>query len=254
MAVRDFSSVLQIATPGDLVYFDPPYNPVSKTAHFTAYFRGGFGADAQQRLAEVFATLAAREVKVILSNSMTDFIRSLYKDFFIYEVTANRMVNSRADRRGKVSEALITSFPMQTQEQPPDNSRVQSRTKVRVRSRDQGRRVKKRAASSATASGGLGTRLAKQWLLENQYRDVAALIDEITQEWKVDGKQTRRNWWEILAGDAKGKSRVVAGRRFPVLRAAQLRMGVPVSPDAICRNPHEEVPVGPVTGRGRKAT
>lgn len=252
LGVRDFSSVLQIAEPGDLVYFDPPYNPVSKTAGFTAYFRGGFGAEAQQKLAEVCAELAAREVKIILSNSMTDFTRSLYKDFHTDVVAATRMVNSRADRRGKVSEALITSFPLCTEEQPPDKSRVKVRVQRRVQRRVQGR-VKKRAASPVTTSAGLGRRLAKQWLLENKYRDVAALIDEITQEWDVEGKQTRRNWWEILAGDAKGNSRVVAGRKFPVLRAAQLRMGVPVTPGAICRNPNEEMPQRPVTGRRRKS-
>ncbi len=61
--------------------------------------------------------------------------------------------------------------------------------------------------------------LAKQWLLENKYEDVAGLIDEVMDEWKAKGKHTRRNWWEILAGTAKGNPRVVAGRKFPVLRA-----------------------------------
>ena len=247
--VRDFSYVLQVAEPGDLVYFDPPYNPVSKTAGFTAYFRGGFGAEAQERLAEVCAQLAAREVKVILSNSMTDFTRSLYKDFHTNVVSATRSVNSRADRRGKVSEALITNFPMRGLEQPPEKNRV----KVAVQRRGTGR-PKKPVASTATAPGGIRPRLARQWLLENEYQDVAALIEDITRQWKVEGKQTRRNWWEVLAGDVKGNPRVVAGRRFPVLRAAQLRMGVPVTSDAVCRNPKEELPPLPGTGRGRKPT
>ncbi len=89
---------------------------------------------------------------------------------------------------------------------------------------------------------------AKQWLIENKYEDVAALIDEVMNEWSAQGKTTRRNWWEILAGDAKGNPRVVAGREFPVLQAAQLRQGIPVTESAICRNPKEEIPAVRMTG------
>ena len=111
IGARDFGCVLERARRGDLVYFDPPYHPVSKTSHFTAYSQDGFGSDAQRRLAEVAATLAGRGVKVMLSNSMTDFTRDLYRGFHVRRVLASRNINSRADRRGKVSEALITSFP-----------------------------------------------------------------------------------------------------------------------------------------------
>ncbi len=244
LGARDFAHVLQTAKPGDLVYFDPPYNPTSKTADFTAYCPGGFGADAQQRLAETCKALATRGVKVVLSNSMTEVTRTLYEDdFYTYGVTASRHVNSRADRRGKVSEALITSFPMRAEQPPSDQRRVPTHRQVHPHAN---------AGSPAQPSGVLQRRPARQWLLDNHYQDVAALIDEITREWKLAGKQTRRNWWQILAGDTKGNSRVVEGRSFPVLRAAQLRMGVPVTPDAICRNPREEVPPVTVTGRWRK--
>ena len=107
---QHFEIILQDARPGDFVYFDPPYHPVSKTASFTAYAKGGFGEDSQRLLALVFAELDKRHVKVLLSNSMTDLIKSLYKGFKIDEVYATRAVNSRADRRGKVSEALIRNF------------------------------------------------------------------------------------------------------------------------------------------------
>ena len=112
IAARDFGCVLDLAERGDLVYFDPPYHPVSKTSSFTSYARDGFAADEQRRLAEVAATLASRGVKVVLSNSMTEFTRKLYRDFHCREVLAARNINSRADRRGKIPEALITSFPL----------------------------------------------------------------------------------------------------------------------------------------------
>lgn len=107
---RHFQTVADVAQPGDLVYFDPPYHPVSKTSSFESYHQGAFGEDSQRLLAEVFAKLAAKRVNVLLSNSMTDFIRALYKDFPIDTVHAARAVNSRPDKRGKVTEALIRNF------------------------------------------------------------------------------------------------------------------------------------------------
>jgi DNA adenine methylase len=94
---------------GDLVYFDPPYDPISATASFTAYARFVFGKDEQAQLAEVFRKLAERGVSVVLSNSDTPFIRELYKDFKIDTVYARRAINSRADRRGHVAEVIVTA-------------------------------------------------------------------------------------------------------------------------------------------------
>ena len=94
---------------GDLVYLDPPYDPVSSTACFTAYAKNGFGPDEQAQLAQVFAELAGRGVSVMLSNSDTPLIRELYRDFKIERVYARRAINSRADRRGHVSEVIVTA-------------------------------------------------------------------------------------------------------------------------------------------------
>ena len=109
---RHFETVLDRTQPGDLVYFDPPYHPLSKTASFTAYAKGGFDEDAQRRLALVFAELRAKGVKALLSNSKTPFIEQLYRrdGYTVREVFATRAVNSRADRRGKISELLVSSF------------------------------------------------------------------------------------------------------------------------------------------------
>lgn len=110
VAVRPFQHILKTARPGDFVYFDPPYHPLSKTSSFTSYDRAGFGENDQRLLAGVFAQLSARGVKCLLSNSMTDLVRQLYAEFTIEEVYAPRHVNSRADRRGKIPEALIRNF------------------------------------------------------------------------------------------------------------------------------------------------
>jgi DNA adenine methylase len=252
LAVQDFAAVLRQARRGDLVYFDPPYHPLSTTARFTAYSRGGFGVDAQQRLAEVFAQLVRRGVKVILSNSMTDFTRGLYAGYPTREVLAARMVNSRADRRGKVSEALITSFPLDPGGAVPPGRPAPARGADRP-ARAAGAGVAAPAKPGRnlerTAAATPGPGLVRRWLLQNQYPEVAALIDQVTAEWAARGKRTRRNWWEVLAGDARGGPRTVGGREFPVLRAAQLRQGVPVTADALCRTPGEAIPVGRRSGR-----
>lgn len=83
---------------------------------------------------------------------------------------------------------------------------------------------------------------ARKWLRDNNYNDIANMIDELIEEWNRTGKGTRRNWWEVLAGDKKGKSRVICGRAFPVLKTAQLRKGITVTDNAICRNTEERPP------------
>jgi DNA adenine methylase len=105
-----FSRVLEHARKDDLVYFDPPYDPVSKTANFTSYHRDPFGESAQRQLADVYRELNGRGVKLLLSNSDTPLIQSLYKGFKVDVVLARRQVNSRADKRGEVREVLVRNF------------------------------------------------------------------------------------------------------------------------------------------------
>ena len=110
LRVDDFEDVASRAKAGDFVYFDPPYVPVSDSAAFTSYVPGGFGADQQRRLAEVFTTLARRGVYAMLSNSDTPTVRELYRGFRIDSVLAARFINSRGSRRGKIGEVLVTSW------------------------------------------------------------------------------------------------------------------------------------------------
>lgn len=104
---EDFAAVRERAEPGDLVYFDPPYVPLSVTSSFTHYTRHGFSNDDQVRLRDVAAELKARGVQVMLSNSAAEAVRQLYDGFDILEVRATRLINSRAERRGHVTELII---------------------------------------------------------------------------------------------------------------------------------------------------
>lgn len=103
----DFEETVRPAKRGDAVYMDPPYAPVSKTANFTGYAKGGFGPDEQERLRNTAEKLIARGVHVLLSNSDTPFVRELYQGFNIESVRARRAINSKGDKRGHVGEVLI---------------------------------------------------------------------------------------------------------------------------------------------------
>ncbi len=109
LRVGDFATVCHEAGRGDAVYFDPPYDPISKTANFTSYHREEFGRVEHTRLADVFGGLAARGVSVVLSNSDTPFTRSLFKKWTTHKLEVTRPINSRAAARGAVSELLVVS-------------------------------------------------------------------------------------------------------------------------------------------------
>ena len=109
----DYAAAVADAQPGDLVYFDPPYDPVTTTANFVSYTADAFGPDDQRKLAALAHALVERGVGVVLSNSDTPFIRSLYKGLRIDRVRCARAINCNADRRGEVDEVLVLGgFPL----------------------------------------------------------------------------------------------------------------------------------------------
>ena len=106
--LADFRTAVADAERGDFLYFDPPYDPVTPTASFTGYTAGSFGQPEQRALATLAAELVDRGCQVMLSNSDTPFIRSLYAGFRIDRVSCPRAINSNAAKRGDVDEVLIT--------------------------------------------------------------------------------------------------------------------------------------------------
>jgi len=106
----DFEEAVKGIRKGSFVYFDPPYDPVSDSANFTGYDKGGFTRDEQVRLKRLCDNLNSRNIKFLLSNSATDFILDLYKDYNITIVKANRAINSKGDKRGEVDEVLVRNY------------------------------------------------------------------------------------------------------------------------------------------------
>lgn len=110
---QDYKEVLKNAKKGDFVYFDPPYYPVSRTSSFTSYTKESFLDKAQIELRDVFLRLTKKGCFVMLSNSDTQFINKIYSGFKgvrINKVYAGRAINSKASRRGKITEVLITNY------------------------------------------------------------------------------------------------------------------------------------------------
>ncbi len=104
---RSFLDVAQDARAGDLVYFDPPYVPLSKTSNFVSYAKAGFCMDSQASLAELFEELDGRGVNVLLSNSDTDWARTRFRKNKILSIKTRRRINSNSERRGLVGEVLV---------------------------------------------------------------------------------------------------------------------------------------------------
>lgn len=107
---QDFEDALKWSRKGAFVYLDPPYDPVSETASFTGYDKGGFDRNEQIRLKKTCDKLNKKGIKFLLSNSATDFIMDLYQDYKIEVIQAKRAINSKADRRGNVDEVLVMNF------------------------------------------------------------------------------------------------------------------------------------------------
>lgn len=109
-------TLLHVERPA-LFYFDPPYKPLSNTSSFNSYAKDEFGDTEQIRLRDFCITLDNLDHKWILSNSdvkgkdMTDtFFDDIYNEFNINRVWARRSINANADKRGQLTELLITNY------------------------------------------------------------------------------------------------------------------------------------------------
>lgn len=108
----DYESVLSFADNDTFVYLDPPYDPVSETSNFTAYTNNGFDKLEQERLKKVVDSLTLKGVKVMISNSNTEYIRNLYnvEGYKINEIEVFRNIASNKNSRKIISELVITNY------------------------------------------------------------------------------------------------------------------------------------------------
>lgn len=109
---RDFEAVLRDAKKDDLVYFDPPYQPVSDTANFTSYTNKDFTDSDLERLADLCNKLDSKGSRVLLSNSDSKQVSDLFsgKSWKVKKIQANRSINSNSKKRTGHFELLIKNY------------------------------------------------------------------------------------------------------------------------------------------------
>ncbi len=109
---RDFEAVLRDVKKGDLIYFDPPYQPVSDTANFTSYTNKNFTYDDLNRLANLCMKLDEKGCNVLLSNSNSKEVSDMFskKPWKINKIHANRSINSDSKKRTGHFELLIKNY------------------------------------------------------------------------------------------------------------------------------------------------
>lgn len=113
----DFSQTGKYASDNALYYLDPPYRPLTETSAFTSYSKEGFDDAEQTRLRDFCDQIAAGKSLFVASNSdplnvdvEDDFFDRLYRMFNIKRVSAARMINSKGDGRGNISEIMISNI------------------------------------------------------------------------------------------------------------------------------------------------
>lgn len=112
----DFTQTLDYATENSFFYFDPPYKPLSETSSFNSYAKDEFNDDEQIRLRDFCKQLDQKGHSWMLSNSDVkgknvedNFFDDLYADFYIQRVNAKRNINANPEKRGFLTELLITN-------------------------------------------------------------------------------------------------------------------------------------------------
>lgn len=109
-----FEQCEELIDENTFLYFDPPYRPLSETSHFVSYSKDQFDDEDQKKLAQFVQDVDEKGAKFILSNSDPkntvqddNFFDDLYNGFSIDRVLCNRAINSKASKRGPVTELLI---------------------------------------------------------------------------------------------------------------------------------------------------
>lgn len=112
LCAESFEVVVKRAKRGDLVYFDPPYIPLSTTSSFSSYAKENFNESDQRVLAQTINDLTKSGVSVILSNSDTPLSREIFGSLNLFSIPANRSISAAGTSRGRVQELVGINFSL----------------------------------------------------------------------------------------------------------------------------------------------
>ncbi|EPC8601131.1 Dam family site-specific DNA-(adenine-N6)-methyltransferase [Escherichia coli] len=104
----DFAAVIEAAGEGDVIFCDPPYEPLPNTEGFTNYSGHDFKFEEQKRLVSLLTDAHRRGAKVLITNSGAPNIRELYQDsgFRVEPLFARRSVSCKGDTRGVAHDVI----------------------------------------------------------------------------------------------------------------------------------------------------
>lgn len=100
------------AQPGDLVFLDPPYLPISEYSDFKRYTKEQFYEEDHVELAKMVKTLHERGCYVILTNSNHPLVHELYAPFTIDVIQTKRHISCNGSTR-KGEDVIVTIPPKQ---------------------------------------------------------------------------------------------------------------------------------------------
>ncbi|MBP3415818.1 MAG: DNA adenine methylase [Spirochaetaceae bacterium] len=117
LQVGDYKTCEDFIDEKTFLYCDPPYRPLTETSAFTSYSENRFADKEQIELAQFLERIARKGTAILASNSdprnidvNDNFFDELYKHFEIKRVFAARAINSNSNKRGIISEILISNF------------------------------------------------------------------------------------------------------------------------------------------------
>lgn len=117
MQIGDYKECINFIDKETFVYIDPPYRPITQTSAFTSYSENGFSDKEQIELGRFITEISDKGAFILASNSdpkntnkNDNFFDELYSNFEIKRVSASRMINSNAKKRGAINEILITNI------------------------------------------------------------------------------------------------------------------------------------------------
>ena len=107
----DFTTAFRLATPGDVIYCDPPYVDQDHAASFRSYVTGAFGDSQQRELADLARAAAKRGIPVVVSNHLTSYSRELYQGAAVYEIDVRRSIGAGKSTQKSAREGIFVFSP-----------------------------------------------------------------------------------------------------------------------------------------------
>lgn len=107
----EYSLVLEhYAQPGDFIFLDPPYLPISPNSDFKRYTKEQFYEEDHVELAKMINILHERGCHVILTNSNHPLVHQLYEQYKIEVIQTKRHISCRGNTR-KGEDVIVTIPP-----------------------------------------------------------------------------------------------------------------------------------------------